>query len=261
MNQPSYGRLLGVSLGPGDPGLITRNAWATLQSEARWAYPIRREGAESYALEIARRGGLEPPPDALPLVFPMTHDQQKLAGYWLRAAEAVLPVLRAGRDLAFLVEGDASTYATFGHLARTVSTLDPQVPVEVIAGVSSFNAAAARAATPLAESDDTLALLPAGYGVEQVERLLQDFDTLVLLKVKPLMDELIELFERRGLLPHAWFIERAGTPEERVVHDLLTLRGETVHYLSLILVKNPHRKRTGVKRGCRSRKATGEPRA
>ncbi len=249
------GRLIGVSLGPGDPGLITRRAWDALHHGARWAYPIRRDGASSYALDIVRRGGLTPPADALPLVFPMTHDPVKLAACWQRAAEAVLPVLQGGRDIAFLVEGDASTYATFGHLARTVTALDPAVTVEVIAGVSSFNAAAARAATPLAESDDTLALLPAGYGVEQVEQLLDGFDTLVLLKVKPLLDPLIDLFERRGLLPHAWFIERAGTPDERVVHDLASLRGETVHYLSLILVRNPYRQRPAPRRGCRARRA------
>ena len=30
------------------------------------------------------------------------------------------------RDLVFLVEGDASTFATFGHLARVVRELVPQ---------------------------------------------------------------------------------------------------------------------------------------
>ena len=32
---PRYGRLIGVSLGPGDPDLITRRGWAALQSDAR----------------------------------------------------------------------------------------------------------------------------------------------------------------------------------------------------------------------------------
>ncbi|MCE1183217.1 MAG: precorrin-2 C(20)-methyltransferase, partial [Rhodocyclales bacterium] len=31
-----YGKLIGASLGPGDPELITRRAWSALQSGARW---------------------------------------------------------------------------------------------------------------------------------------------------------------------------------------------------------------------------------
>jgi len=36
MTETNYGRLIGVSLGPGDPGLITRRAWEALNSPARW---------------------------------------------------------------------------------------------------------------------------------------------------------------------------------------------------------------------------------
>lgn len=50
--------------------------------------------------------------------------------------------LLTGHDVVFLVEGDASTYSTFQHLAKTVTGLDDAVQIETIAGVSSFNAAA-----------------------------------------------------------------------------------------------------------------------
>jgi precorrin-2/cobalt-factor-2 C20-methyltransferase len=248
---PTLGRLIGVSLGPGDPGLVTRRAWAELQRpDALWTYPVRSTKTDSYALAIVRRAGLEPPAGHQALLFPMTHDAEKLARHWLRAAQAVLPALLAGRDVLFLVEGDASTYATFGHLARTLKALDARPQVEVIPGVASFHAACARLGLPLAEQDDTVAIVPAAYGVDLVERLLDDFDTLVLMKVKPLVDELVDLFERRGLLDDACFVEKAGSPEERIVRDLRTLRGSPVNYLSLMLVKNPQRRRGERIKGC-----------
>ena len=37
-----YGKLIGASLGPGDPLLITRRSWAVLQSGARWLYPAKK---------------------------------------------------------------------------------------------------------------------------------------------------------------------------------------------------------------------------
>lgn len=253
------GTLYGVSLGPGDPGLITRRAWELLHGDALWTYPVRKKGDDSYALDIARRAGLAIPETATALQFPMTHDTAILAKYWLAAAQTVLRLLETGRDVCFLVEGDASTYSTFTYLARSVRALDSEIEVETIAGVPSYHASAAHLGEPLAESDETLAILPAGYGVDTVERLLPEFDTLVLLKVKPLLDDLIELLARRGLLAHSCFLEKVGTPEERVVRDLARLKGEKVNYLSLLLVKNPGRTRGAVQRGCRKKTAEAGP--
>jgi precorrin-2/cobalt-factor-2 C20-methyltransferase len=85
-----------------------------------------------------------------------------------------------------------------------------------------------------------------------VDRLLPDFDTLVLMKVKPLLDELIDWLERRDLLAGAHFIERVGAPDERRFsgRDILALRGTKVSYLSLLIVKHPHRIRGERIKGC-----------
>jgi precorrin-2/cobalt-factor-2 C20-methyltransferase len=251
----SKGILYGVSLGPGDPGLITRRAWELLQADKVWTYPIRNPKSDSYALDIVLRAGLSLPKQHRSLIFPMTHDAEKLARYWLQAAETVLEQLHAGRDVLFLVEGDASTYSTFGHLARTVISLDENIEVEIIAGVPSFNAAAAQVKMPLAEVDDTMAIIPAGYGLDVISHMLDEFDTLILLKVKPLLDDIIDLLTERELLPHSRFIEKAGAPGERVVHDVASLQGETVNYLSLLLIKNPNRQRGEMIRGCSKKTA------
>ena len=247
------GKLYGVSLGPGDPGLITRKAWDLLHHEAYWAYPVRKKQGESYALKIAQSAGLTVPENSMALVFPMTHDKQILVKYWLQAAQITMEKLQQGNDVVFLVEGDASTYSTFQHLAKTVHGLDQTMQIETIPGVPSFNAAAARAEMPLADTDDTVAIIPAGYGIKIIEQLLDDFDTLVLLKVKPLLDEIIELLDRRSLLQQSCFIEKAGSAEERVVHDVESLKGKKVNYLSLLMVHNRHRIRVEITRGCRKK--------
>ena len=253
MTKP-YGKLIGASLGPGDPELITRRSWAVLQSDARWIYPVKKAAEASYALSIVERGGLPVPADAVSLIFPMTRDAELLAKAWLRAAEQTVKLLAEGRDLVFLVEGDASTFATFGHLARIARELAPEIEVETIPGVSSFAAAAAAASIPLAEEDETLAIIPAAYGTGVIDHLLDEFDTLILLKVKPMLDEVLELLEKRGLLAKSCFIEKVGSPEERIVRDIASLQGETVNYLSLLLVQNPKRQRGELRRGCRQRK-------
>ena len=249
----TYGKLIGVSLGPGDPELVTRRGWAALQSGARWIYPTKKAEEFSYALSIVQRGGLAVPTDAVELVFPMTRDAQALGRAWALAATRTVELLAEGRDAVFLVEGDASTFATFGHLARVVRELVPEVEVETIPGVSSFAAAAATTGLPLAEEDETLAIIPTAYGIAVIDHLLDDFDTLILLKVKPLLDDVLDLLERRGLLATSCFIEKVGSPDERIVHDLATLRDTSVNYLSLLLVRNPKRQRGELRRGCRRR--------
>ena len=253
-----YGKLIGASLGPGDPELITRRSWAVLQSGARWIYPVKKAEEVSYALSIVERSGLPIPTDAVELVFPMTRDAELLTKAWVRAAEQTVALLAEGRDLVFLVEGDASTFATFGHLARVARELAPEIQVETIPGVSSFAAAAATTGMPLAEEDETLAIIPAAYGTGVIDHMLDEFDTLILLKVKPLLDEVLDLLERRDLLATSCFIEKVGSPDERVVRDLASLKGEKVNYLSLLLVQNPKRQRGELRRGCRQRKEAQE---
>ena len=247
MTKP-YGKLIGVSLGPGDPGLITRRAWDALCSGARWIYPVSRAEEKSYALSIVERAGLSVPVDAVELVFPMTRDALALDEAWKLAAGRTADLLAEGNDVVFLVEGDASTFATFGHLARVVRERLPDVDVETIPGVSSFAAAAAATGKTLAEEGETLAVIPAAYGVAAIDHLLDGFDTLVLLKVKPMLDEIIDLLERRGLLAGSCFIEKVGAPDERVVRDVASLRGKAVNYLSLMLVRRTERQRSETRR-------------
>jgi len=247
------GTLYGASLGPGDPDLITRKAWALLQSDAVWMYPVKKKQGDSYALQIALDAGLSLPSNSQALIFPMTHDRDILAKYWLQAANTVINVLQQGHDVVFLVEGDASTFSTFQHLAKTVRGLESSLSIETIAGVTSFNAAAARSEMPLADTDDTVAIIPAGYGIEMIESLLSDFDTLVLLKVKPLLDDIIDLLRAKNLLDSCCFIEKAGSKDERIIHDVANLYGEKVNYLSLLMVHNDQRIRGNMIRGCRKK--------
>ena len=112
-----YGKLIGASLGPGDPELITRRAWAVLQSGARWLYPVKKAEESSYALSIVERGGLAIPADAEQLVFPMTRDADILAKAWTRAAASARGrSARKGRTSAS------------GHLAGRESRRVPSFP-------------------------------------------------------------------------------------------------------------------------------------
>ena len=251
----SPGTLYGVGLGPGDPDLMTIKAGRVVADTLVVAVPVKAEGAASFARAIVA-DRLTPEHRVLELVFPMRSDPDYLRPYWERAAAALSAHLDQGRDVAFLCEGDPFTFGTFIHVFRELVRARPGQPVEVIPGVTAYNAAAARTLTPLAAADDRVAVVPATYGVEVVDAILDRFDSVVLLKVKPVMDALIDLFERRKLLDHAVFVNKVGTAEESVIRDLTSLRGQRLDYLSLVLVQNPHRTKEPVIRGCRAKAGT-----
>lgn len=230
------GRLIGASLGPGDPELMTRAAWSAVANADCWAWPIGRKDGQSYALSIVARTDLAQPATTLPLYFPMTRDSNELAVHWQIAAAQTLAVLESGIDVVFLVEGDASFYSTFGHLVRTLRTLTTAVVIDVIPGVSSPLAAAALAGNALCEGDERVAIIPATVEMSEFDTLLKTFDTIVLMKIRPVLQQILERLQHHSLLHRAVFVERAGTPQQRVVQNVAQLHGSQVHYLSLMIV-------------------------
>jgi precorrin-2/cobalt-factor-2 C20-methyltransferase len=70
------------------------------------------------------------------------------------------------------------------------------------------------------------------------------------------LDDIIDLAEKHDITSQCRFIEKAGTDVEKVVEDIRTLKGQTVNYLSLIIIHNPHRERLEIMRGCRKKHST-----
>lgn len=230
------GVFYGVGVGPGDPELLTLKAQRVLQSVTTVYYPACAPGAKSYASKIIQRY-VRPDQSFTGLLFPMEKDMERLRPIWEESVATMAKDLLAGRDVAFITEGDPFFYSTFVYMDCIIRQQYPQVTIEVIPAVASPMAAAARTGVPLAMADERLAVLPATYDDGFLLRALEDFDTVVLLKVNSVMPRVITLLEKTGLLDHAVFVERCGSPDERVVTDLRQLDGERLNYLSLVIVK------------------------
>lgn len=131
---PHGGRnmLIGVSLGPGDPGLLTLNAVKALRESAKVFVP------GEMAAELAR-------PYCNPeiLQFPMISDMARLEETWARNADIVASSA-AHEQTAFAVVGDVNTFSTFTHLKRLVELRHPDVIIECIPGVGIVPALASR---------------------------------------------------------------------------------------------------------------------
>ena len=148
MEQRMTGTFYGVSVGPGNPELLTLQAVRLLRQCPVLAAPQTASG-QMLALDIARRalGSELDGKTILPLQFAMSRDAAVLRASHETAASAVRLFLDAGQDVAMLNLGDVSIYATFGYLQEILQAQG--YATAMAAGVPSFCAAAARLNQPL----------------------------------------------------------------------------------------------------------------
>ena len=226
-----------VGVGPGDPELITRKAERILRSVDVICAPTGQAEAASFALSIVEPYLDRSRQHIIEQVFPMKKEETDLLPFWREAAATVAAHARAGRSVAFITIGDPFLYSTFLYIYRILKEDYPELPVEIVPGISSVFAAAAAAGIPLGMASDRIAILPATYETEKLRQVLLEFDTVVLMKVHRRFDIIFALLSELGLQDNAVYVRRVGSDQEEIVSKLSTLAGRPLDYMSLVIVQ------------------------
>ncbi|MBE9127378.1 MULTISPECIES: precorrin-2 C(20)-methyltransferase [unclassified Coleofasciculus] len=230
------GILYGISVGPGDPELMTLKGLRILQQVPVVAFPAGVHGKPGFAQQIVNCW-LNEHQVQLSLTFPYVQDLDILTQAWIEAAEQVWHYLQAGQDVAFVCEGDISFYSTFTYLAQTLQEQHPMVTVQRVPGVCSPMAAASVLGLPLTLRQERLIVLPALYNVEELETILDWADVVVLMKVSSVYEQVWKILHRRQLLEKAWVVERATLPDQVIYEDLHDRPTLNLSYFSLMIIK------------------------
>lgn len=233
---PTPGTLYGLSVGPGDPELITVKALRILQSLPVVAFPAGVQGKLGMAQQIVSQW-IKPEQIQLALNFPYLHDETILQTAWRTAAQEVWNYLKKGQDVGFVCEGDLSFYSTFTYLAQTLQAIEPQAKVQTVPGICAPMAASAVLGLPLTVKDQRLAILPAIYQIAELENALNWADVVVLMKVSSVYEQVWAVLQERKLLDRAYAVERATLPNQIIYHGLLDKPHLKLPYFSLIIVQ------------------------
>ncbi|MFI7239568.1 precorrin-2 C(20)-methyltransferase [Streptomyces cyaneofuscatus] len=234
----SGGRLYGVGLGPGDPNLMTLRAVQVIGEADVIAYHSARHG-RSIARSIAA-AHLRPDHIEEPLVYPVTTETTDHPGgyrgaleeFYEKAAARLAAHLDAGRTVAVLAEGDPMFYGSYMHMHKRLAD---RYATEVIPGVTSVSAAAARLGTPLVEGEEILTILPGTLPEEELTARLASTDTAVVMKLGRTFPAVRGAFEASGRLPEARYVERATMAGERT-GDLADIDPASVPYFSVAVL-------------------------
>lgn len=229
------GILYGVSVGTGDPELITVKGLRILQSSDVIAFPSGSDNRPGIAQNIIQCW-LQPHQQMLPLDFPYTQDTKQLQAAWKAAAEIVWSYLQQGINVAFACLGDISFYSTFTYLAQALQQLHPESKIETVPGVCSPMAIASVLNLPLTVNQQRLVILPAIYSVAELERTLDWAEVVVLLKVSSVYQQVWQILQRRDLLATSYIVEKVTFPEQKIYRDLNNYPQLDLSYFSIMLI-------------------------
>ncbi len=231
------GRLIGVGVGPGDPGLLTLKAVDAIKAADVIAY-FAKAGNTSNARTIVEghlNGATE-----LPLLYPVTTEipkedtayREAITAFYDSSAKTVAQHLDAGRDVAILSEGDPFFYGSYMHMHVRLSE---NYPTEVVAGVTGMSGCWSAIGTPMTQGDDVFTVLPGTLPEYELERRLADANAAVVMKIGRHLPKVRRALDRAGRLDRAIYVER-GTMANASVMKLVDKLDGCAPYFAIVLV-------------------------
>lgn len=223
------GILYGVGVGPGDPELMTLKAVRLIRENEIIAVP-GAQPEETVAYQIAVQAVPElAEKTLLPVYMPMTHDREEMKRNHRKGAELLEASLCQGKNVVFLTLGDPCVYSTYTYLQKLV--MEDGYQTELVSGITSFCAAAARLNLPLSEWNQPLHILPAAH---HPDISLQETGNYVLMKSGRKMNRVKELLRDSGR--DVYMVENCGMYNEHVYRSVDEIP-DNAGYYSLIIAK------------------------
>lgn len=228
------GKLFGVGVGPGDPELITRKAIRVINeadviftaASTKNNYSLAMKIAEPYISDNA---------DIQNLSFPMIKDKIESSKAWDYNAEKIAILLKQGKTAAFITLGDPVTYSTFGYILTAMETIMPQADIEIVPGITSFHAAAARCNRILVEAEETLAIMSGAYGGDNIRAIAEKVDKIAIVKAYKNTEDINKALKETGFNKKSIAISKCGRDGEEIIDNIEDLEKRKPDYWTLIL--------------------------
>lgn len=219
----------GVGVGPGDPKLMTLRAIELIRENDVIAVP-GKEPKEAVAYKIAAAVVPEiADKELLPVYMPMIKDRALIDEEHKKGAALLKTYLDQGKNVVYITLGDPTIYCTFSYLQHYLEA--DGYPVELVPGISSITAAAARLSLPLTEWDEPLHVLPA---VHKTDAAMDLPGTYVLMKSASHMKDVKDTLRKSGRSVQA--VIDCGMPTEQVYRSLEEIPDDA-GYFALVIAK------------------------
>ena len=226
------GKLYGIGVGPGDSELITLKALRIIKETDIIAVPGENP-REAAAYKIAEGAWKEiDNKNVIAINMPMTKDAVILKQNHQKGADRIEQYLKQGKSVAFLTLGDPTIYSTYMYLHKIIA--EKGYETEIISGITSFCATAARLNMDLSEMSEAIHIIPATYNADKMDEVMAFDGTKVLMKTGKKMNKIKDGIIKSG--NKAVMVENCGMPNEKVYRSVEEIP-DNAGYYSLIIVK------------------------
>ncbi len=222
------GKLYGLGVGPGDPELLTLKAVRLLKEADIVAVPDKGAG-EKTALGIVQ--AFVEGKQLMYCPTPMIRDAAQLDRCHEEIADKICAQLDAGKTVSFITLGDPTIYSTYIYVHKKV--LERGYEAELIPGVTSFCAVAARLGQSLCEGSDRLLIVPASCDLKDS---MEIHANKVFMKAGSGILQLQDQLRKAGQLEHASLVENCGMANEQVWPRFADMTDNS-GYFSVVVVK------------------------
>ena len=229
------GKIYSISLGPGDPELLTIKGLKILKKVDKIYYPgslLSNGKTTSFSLEILRYFDLNEN-KLIGMFLDMSDDRNQAEATYDTTFKSLLTDYNNGLEVAFVSEGDSLFYSTFAYLLEHIQK--HQLDVEIISGVPSFILGASQQQIPLAILNEKIAIIPRVKNSSELEETLTNFDTVVLIKIRSTLKEIIPAIELNNF--KIQYCERLGTPQQFISTNINEIKHREIPYFSLLIIK------------------------
>ena len=223
-----------LSLGPGDPELLTFKALKTLKDADVVMVPATRsdEGTlKSRATDIINEWHLEN--RLMVYELPMLKDRQAVSLVYDKIFADCVRLYQEGRRIVVAVEGDVSIYASIHYVLEHLEK--ENIPIEQSAGIPSFIAAAASAGLSLVSQQQRLTILPGDADAETLRQLLDSNHVVVVMKLSQ-CQKAVKDFLRQNPQTTCHYFENVGTPEAYHTTSCDEIQSRQIPYFSLCIL-------------------------
>ncbi|SHJ96288.1 precorrin-2 C20-methyltransferase /cobalt-factor II C20-methyltransferase [Malonomonas rubra DSM 5091] len=233
--QAQPGHFYAVGIGPGSPDLLTVRAVRIIESADIILTPQAKGTNRSLALKA-----IEPylkDQEVMTVNYPMQRNGTSTRERWDAVALQVREKLQQKKSVAMITIGDPLIFATTSYLLYGLADLIEKDNIHLIPGISAFQIGASRFHDPLTLQEDRLTLMSA-TDIDAVAEALDHCETLVLYKAAGVIDQLLELLDRRGLRGASKLVSCAEQGDgELLVDSLLGWEPGELSYMTTMIVR------------------------
>lgn len=225
-----------VSLGPGEPELITVKGLKTLQQADQIFCPatLTPSGKQvSRAANILKALEIEGH-KIRPFVLPMSKDRQKAIEAYDQLLVDAANSLHEGKKVVIVAEGDAGFYTSIQYIYHQLEK--EHIEVKRVPGIPAFIAAGATGGLHIVKQEERLMVIPGTATADELDQFIRQGYNLVIMKLSACIEAVHECI-RRHPETHCHYFENVGTEKEKYISDPEIIAQTNFPYFSLLIIQ------------------------